>query len=87
MARYYDICEQGDVLLALSDKELGALLRAVIQYRRGLPVGELPYNVRCVFAGEKTRIDSDAAHRRQVSESRRSAIRQRWDRSNEYNSI
>ena len=87
MARHYDICEQGDVLLALSDKELGALLRAVIQYRRGLPVGELPYNVKCFFAGEKVRIDSDAAHRRQVSESRRNAIRQRWDRSNEYNSI
>lgn len=87
MARYYDICEQGDVLLALSDKELGALLRAVIQYRRGLPVGELPYNVKCLFAGEKARIDSDDAHRRQVSESRRRAIQQRWNHSNEYNSI
>lgn len=87
MARYYDICEQGDVLLALSDKELGALLRAVIQYRRSLPVGELPYNVKCLFAGEKARIDSNDAHRRQVSESRRRAIQQRWNHTNEYNSI
>ncbi|MBS1372076.1 MAG: hypothetical protein HPZ91_19200 [Lentisphaeria bacterium] len=92
MAAYYDICEQGDLLLQFSDRELGALVRALILYRGGSDPGpdSMPYNVRAVFAAERMRIDRAEEWKAQVSRVRQEAIRKRWRKqmnSNEYKCI
>lgn len=71
MASYYDICEQDDLLLELSDAERGALWRAVILYRRGTEPGEgMMRSVRPAFAMIRAGIDAYAKRRREICEAR-----------------
>ena len=71
MASYYDICEQEDLLLELSDAERGALWRAVILYRRGSDPGEgLMRSVRPAFAMIRSGIDAYTRRRREICAAR-----------------
>lgn len=71
MASYYDICEQEDLLLELSDTERGALWRAVILYRRGSDPGEgLMRSVRPAFAMIRSGIDAYTSRRREIRAAR-----------------
>ncbi len=86
MAKRYDICDLGDLLLQLSDKEAGTLLKAIVRYRNGKPLPEVPYPIRATLAGEVAKIDAAEQHRRLVSDKRKAAVSKRWD-TNVYNCI
>ena len=87
MAVYYDICERGDLLLQFSDKELGALVRALLLYRGGSGSGPeaLPRRVRAVFAVERMRIDRAEERRKQLGRVRREAARKKWEKQKDPN--
>ena len=92
----YDLLEQGEILMNLSDREAGILVKALACHRRGLPVSDLPYVLRALFAAESAKIDADIDRKRQVSAARAAAVAQRWKKqslqlytknTNEYNCI
>lgn len=67
-----------DVLSAMSDEELGVLLRAMFKYNRDEAIPDLPDNLRIAFSFISSTFDYDREKYKKRCEKNRENIRLRW---------
>ena len=81
----YDIFDIDDELLALSDADAGALLKALLRLRSGslVRVESLPAAVRLLFKRECRRLNESEARQREINSARRAAVLSRYCRNSE----
>ena len=81
----YDIFDIGEELLALSDSDVGALLKALLRLRSGslVRVESLPAAVQLLFKRECRRLNESEARQREINSARRAAVLSRYSRNSE----